>query len=274
MSPQAPHPDNLRERLGPWIDGELSPQDAAEVEIAVRMDPALAAEAEELRALMGRIARIPPLPLRVPPWSQLESKLEQPVNTAPRTGTSVIGWIRRHSRLVAAACIGLVLIGVLSVGLIERNSYAGTVDFEPLLKAQDSTLDTSLTNFLISVGAEPVDVPPAALLRFDPLGPQTQDRRLVKTYRFMVADKPAFCFVYQDSGPGMVIIQCPPDIKKLHGKYHCDHAYAMGSHREHMVEMGTWRLAHLERPGFCVCVFSTLHPKTELPVLVSALNVR
>lgn len=278
MSPQSSQPGDIRERIGPWLDGELSPDEAAKVERAMQADPALAAEAAELRALTSRVARIPQTPLAVPPWSQLEARLDKSAaraaNAEAHTGRSVIGWIRRHARLAAAACIGLALIGVLSIGLIERNTYAGTVDFEPLLNTQQSSLDAGLTDFLRSVGGEPADVPPTAQLHFDPLGPQAQGRQLVQTYRFMVEDKPAYCFVYKDTGPGMVIIQCPPDIKKLHGKWHCDHGYDLGSHREHMVEMGTWRLAHLERPGFCVCVFSTLQPKTELPVLVSALNVR
>lgn len=286
MNPQTPQPDDMRQRLGPWLDGELSPEEAAAVERAVKADPALSAEADELRSLTDRIAQIPTAPLKVPPWSQLESKLEKQApgsvtvtvpsrhEPAQAIGAAVIGWIRRHARLAAAACVGLVLIGVLSIGLIERNTYAGTVDFEPLLNSQNTTLDAGLADFLRSVGAEPAEVPPTAQLHFDPLGPKAQGRQLVKTYRFMVADKPAYCFVYEDSGPGMVIIQCPPDIRKLHGKYHCDHGYNLGSHREHMVEMGTWRLAHLDRPGFCVCVFSTLQPKSELPVLVETLNVR
>ena len=278
MTPQPLQPDKFRKRLGPGLDGELSPAEAAEVEQALIADPELAAEAEEMRAVTGHIARIPSAPLTVPPWSQLESKLDQSAapstDSVPATGRPIVSWIRRHARLAVAACLGLVLIGVLSIGLIPRDTYAGTVDFGPLLSAQDSTLDAGLADFLRSVNAEPVPVPARNELHFDPLGPQTQGRELVQTYRFLVADKPAYCFVYKDAGPGVVIIQCPPDIQKLHGKWQCDHGYDIGARREHMVELGTWRLAHLERPGFCVCVFSTLQPKSELPDLVLALDVR
>jgi len=288
MTLQPPQPDDIRQRIGPWLDGELSPDDAAEVERALNADPALTAEAEEMRSLTYQIAQIPQVMVAVPPWSQLEAKLDQAhldqahvdqahvdtADRAPADGRSVIGWIRRHAQLVAAACIGLVLIGALSVGYFPRNTYAGTVDFGPLLSAQDSTLDAGLADFLQSVNAEPVAVPSRDELHFDPLGPMAQGRELVKAYRFFVAGKPAYCMVYQGAGPGVVIIQCPPGIQKLHGKWHCDHGYDLGTHREHMVEMGTWRLAHLERPGFCVCVFSTLQPKSELPVLVAALDIR
>lgn len=275
---QTSQPDDMYHRIGPWLDGELSPQEAAEFEQAMQSDPVLAAEVEQLKSMTERIAQLPQASLVVPPWSQLKARLDLPssqtIVASPQSGRSVIGWIRRHARFAAAACVALVLIGVLSIGLIDRTSHAATVDFGPLLSAQETSLDAGLADFLRSVNAKAIDVPPRSDLHFDPLGPQSQGRKLVQSYQFHLAGKPAYCFVYQDTGPGIVIIQCPPDVNKLHGKWQCDHGYDLGSHREHMVEMGTWRLAHLERPGFCVCVFSTLPPKTELPVLVATLNVR
>ena len=149
------------ELLAAYLDGvgELTPDERRRIETKLVDDPALRAEAEDTRGLLGRLRELPPEGTE-PDWSQMERAIRDEIgDSAPRAWWRGWRWLVPVAALaMAGAVLALVLrtppspelIGVPDAG-VARVVPAPAADTVPLwldgehvdvdLQAADDFLD-------------------------------------------------------------------------------------------------------------------------------------
>ncbi len=100
-------PEDIREDLSAWLDGELPADRAAEVDAAVQQDPELQAEADRLRSLRDLIGAMP----RMDAPRDLPERIRRhrAVPAPKRAGRSPWGRVAVAALLVAACGVALVM---------------------------------------------------------------------------------------------------------------------------------------------------------------------
>lgn len=151
------HP--LDERLAAWLDGALSPNEAAAFEREMEADPALARRAQEWKAndafIAGALAPIAEAPIDADLLARMGLGLEQAAvpqaSAVPRAANDNPPWWRRHALplggAVAASLAAALLLAV--PGGSQRDDFSVALDTTPSLGqvrlADGRTIQPTLT---------------------------------------------------------------------------------------------------------------------------------
>ena len=147
---------DMREKLHPYLDGELSEPETLEVEAAIKADPALKEELEELKAVTLMARATLEGPAQEADLSQVFASVKQQleaealwseapsVASAEESSKDIIGWLAttlglRNPMPAFAGALAIVLIGGLWLG---GALDSPTMEHEPKLAGHH---DTSLT---------------------------------------------------------------------------------------------------------------------------------
>lgn len=108
----------IEERLAAWLDGELSPGEAAEIEAMIEADPSLAERAADWRAndaaIAGAFAPIAEAPVDEAMLARLG--LSEPARPQPLAANDNLPWWRRHALPIGGAlAASLALVAFLGL---------------------------------------------------------------------------------------------------------------------------------------------------------------
>ncbi len=274
--------DQVRSRLGEYLDGEV--RDPQRQEIAAHLDrcAACAAELEQLREL-ARALNAPtnaPVPSEAL-WASIARRLDQPAVSGARRGASGRRrrwrWLLRRPLATAASLLITVGLGWLVVTAPwEAPAGASQIDFRPLLEQADGDIDAGIQSLLKTYGGEPITPEQAAArMRVRVHGPRELPGRLQLRGLYMLnmgGHHQALAFWYVGPRGRLLLLQCPPHTRKHYGNRQCV-ACRVGSHGGHIVRAGKLRLMHLESEHVCVCVVSTLDEQRDLPAALDAVKI-
>ncbi|MFO0839802.1 MAG: zf-HC2 domain-containing protein [Phycisphaerae bacterium] len=262
--------DAMRELLGPYVDGEGSPETRAAIEAHVCACAECRREVEGIRELGDRIAA--GAQSRVPPglWGRIESRLSA---AAPRR--PLVRIFRLRSVLVAAACL------VLSVGAyfavlesLSSRAEAATVNFAALLDGLPVDAERAFRQFVALYRGRRVSAIEArrhaAQLNFALPPALPGGFELREAFALQIGDNPAAAAVYRRNGEFVGTIFHRAIHPEEYGTYR-DHPCVVGEHRGHRVEVGAWRLVHVTDATTCHCVLSRLDGESELPPILDAV---
>ena len=274
--------ERVRERLGAYLDDEVSEDVRRDVETHLRTCPDCTSELESLEG----VAKVfgPQEPVVVPDglWSAIEQRLDGDTQQETQHSPRRTKFRFLRSPLTAAASalfavgIGLVAITLLQ-GTTPRAS-ASTVDFGVLLDALPLDAQKALRKFLTRYAANEIR-PYTAHNRAPDLDfevPETLPggfhRKAV--YALRLGDAPGIAAeYYRDDGEFLAALFHPPVQQEDFGT-HRDRPCVIGQHRGHTVEVGQWRLVHLTDPTTCHCVLSRLDLEREVPAVMAAVAPR
>ncbi|MCC6357396.1 MAG: zf-HC2 domain-containing protein [Phycisphaerales bacterium] len=259
--------DDMRELLGPHVDGEGSPEARAAIEAHLCTCAECRCEVEGLRELGSRIAA--GAPTCVPPalWRRIESQLDA---AAPRHG--LVRILRLRSILAAAACLVLAVGGYYAIlqGLSTR-AEAAPVSFSMLLDGLSVDAEKAFRQFVELYRGRPVSAyearKHAAQLNFAIPQKLPGGFELEGAFALQIGDNPAAAALYRRNGEFVGTIFHRAIHPEDYGT-HRDHPCVVGEHRGHQVEVGEWRLVHVTDATTCHCVLSRLDEKSELPPIL------
>ncbi len=170
------------ETLSAYFDGELPPEDAARVEAALRADPAVAREVEDLarvgaavRACLGAEAREVPEARFEPIWDRIERDIDaQVAQPAPGPWARFVTWLRgSHARpafaVAGVAAAAAVVFAVLRAPGGDGNAagaHPAVATTDPGAKAPSAPAPSAAPSTeaprLAHSGPARADEPPAA----------------------------------------------------------------------------------------------------------------
>lgn len=263
--------DEMRAMLGPYIDGEVSPEIRSAIESHVCTCTHCNCEVNRLRELGGQIeaggsACVPPAL-----WERIEARL--PHTPAPKRESR---WIRLRSVIAAAACLFLAVAGgyvVFTQGLGTR-AEAATVSFSALLDGLTVDAESAFRDFVQLYKGRRVTAPEArrhaAQLNFDIPATLPGGFELDQAFAITIGDAPAAAAIYRRPGEFVGTIFHRAIHPEDYGT-HRDHPCVIGEHRGHRVEVGEWRLVHVTDATTCHCVLSRLGDTEELPEILRAV---
>lgn len=262
--------DEMREMLGPHVDGEVSPETRAAIEAHVCTCEECRCEVEGLRELGSRIAA--GAPTLVPPalWSRIESEL----GTAP-SRHRLLQFLRLRSILAAAACLVLAVGGYYAIlqGLSTR-AEAAPVNFSMLLDGLSVDAEKAFRQFVELYrgrGVSAVDARRhAAQLNFAVPQKLAGGFELDEAFALQIGDAPAAAAIYRRNGEFVGTIFHRAIHPEDYGTYR-DHPCVVGEHRGHRVQVGEWRLVHVTDATTCHCVLSRLDETKDLPAILQAV---
>lgn len=262
--------DEMREWLGPYVDGEGSPETRAAIEAHVCTCAECRCEVEGLRELGNHIAV--GSPTCVPPalWSRIESQLGA---APPRR--RLVRFLRLRSILAAAACLVLAVGGHFAIlqGLSTR-AEAAPVNFSMLLDGLSVDAEKAFRQFVELYRGRRVSAVDARQhapqLNFAVPQKLPGGFELEEAFALQIGDAPAAAAIYRRNGEFVGTIFHRAIHPEDYGTYR-DHPCVVGEHRGHRVEVGEWRLIHVTDATTCHCVLSRLDEKTELPPILDAV---
>lgn len=274
--------DDIRPRLGEFLDGELAEAPCERVQQHVTACDACRQELARLESLTRRI----PGPARVTApdglWTAIESRLDGATGPTgrPRSRMATRPRILRFaSQPLAAAAVILLVIGLGWLMINppwESRAMAGQMDFRPLLERADGDIGAGIQALMQVYGGEPISAT-AAEARMTvrirapeqlPHGLQLRGRYLLNMGR----SHQALAFHYTGSaGEHLLLLQCPPATEKNYGNFECV-ACSVGGHEGHGVKVGKLHLMHMASDKVCVCVVSTLD-ESNLEAALDAVKI-
>jgi anti-sigma factor (TIGR02949 family) len=288
---------DVTEKLGTYLDGELSAQDAEAVHAHLAECEGCRTQFDELQALVeplqaSRSAKAPP-----ELWDAIEVRLdaEEPVTipipaaraepgdrgvdvvtpTGGRTGS------RRRIRPFLMAAAVLLPIGLAAFFLHLSSSqpaYAeeAVIDFRPLLAGIETDYDAAMADFLAHHKAQPMGLTEAGQhlhVRVHPRDPMPEGLVLKETHLLTLGKKRGLFFQFSGPQGKLVISQCPVGVKKQHGEHHCLPCQIGSRPNAEAVLVGSWRLVHLPSEKGCICILSTIHQDDDLARILEALQI-
>lgn len=262
--------DEMREMLGPHVDGEGSPETRAAIEAHVCTCEECRCEVEGLRELGSRIAA--GAPTCVPPalWSRIETQL---ATAAPRH--RFVRFLRVRSILAAAACLVLAVGGYFAVlqGLSSR-AEAAPVNFSALLDGLSGDAEKAFREFVELYRGRRVSSAAArqhaSQLNFAVPEQLPGGFALNEAFALQIGDTPAAAAIYRRNGEFVGTIFHRAIHPEDYGTYR-DHPCVVGEHRGHRVQVGEWRLIHVTDATTCHCVLSRLDETKDLPAILQAV---
>ncbi len=269
-----------REKIGPYLDGELSVEQQQMLQRHLDGCTSCAAEVEKLREVVGRLAEAAgPSKVEAPSglWDRIEQRMDRP--PSGRTTARVIRLLRPPAALAASVAI---LVGVGTFVTLWLSSGATTVeaaeiDYSALLDGVTGDVDVAFRRFVEQYGGQPIDASEAQAaasglsFTIPPELPGGYRLEQVHRLRFGSATGIAACYRLGDL-PLLVFFHPPPD--KMHLGVHTASPCRIGQWRASQVQVGRWHLVHFTDPTTCHCVLSTLDLQSELPAVLAALAPR
>jgi anti-sigma factor RsiW len=262
--------DEMREMLGLYVDGEVSPETRAAIEAHVCTCDHCRCEIQALRELGGQIAAGNQACVPRALWSRIETEL-----AAKPRHRLVNRFFRFRAILTAAACILLVVGGYYAVlqGLSTR-AEAAPVNFSVLLDGLSADAEKAFREFVELYRGRRVSGSEArkhaAQLNFAVPQALPGGFELEEAFALQVGDAPAAAAIYRRDGEFVGTIFHRAIHPEDYGT-HRDHPCVVGEHRGHQVTVGDWRLVHVTDVMTCHCVLSRLDERTELPPILRAV---
>lgn len=262
--------DEMHEKLGPFVDGEGSPETRAAIEAHVCECEHCCCEVEALRELGHQIAT--GRPSCAPPalWSRIEAQLAA---AAPRH--CAVRVLRLRSVLAAAACVLLAVGGYFGViqGLSTR-AEAAPVNFSALLDGLSVDAEKAFREFVELYRGRRVSAAEArkhaSKLNFEVPHALPGGFELEQAFAIQIGDAPAAAAIYRRDGEFVGTIFHRAIHPEDYGT-HRDHPCVVGEHRGHRVQVGEWRLVHVTDATTCHCVLSRLDESKDLPPILRAV---
>lgn len=267
----------VRERLGEFIDGEVGPDVAAEVGAHLRGCVLCRSEARRLRemveALRWEAAPSPPEDL----WARIERAAGDRGAGAvrPRWGPTRRRFVWSAGALAACLLGGAGTVWVASVLAPAEAVTAGVLDFRPLLARAGRDIAGGLEALLSVYGGRRIDLSEAQRrmrVRVHPAENLPGGLRVAGLYLVNMGDHESLTFHLSGGGQDVLVMQCPPGMRKAYGERECLPCQ-VGGRPGQIVREGACRLVHLESENVCVCIVSTLDERHDLPALVEALHI-
>jgi len=145
-------PDDVREQLSAYLDGELGEAERRAVEDALERDPDLRAELADLRHTVGLVREMPRLSAPAGFRQRVEAALAEGALTAPQPPRPR-RWLR-PAVLAAAACLAVAVVIVVVSRRPDIRPSARTLDHErkQALPAADAEADGALEEELTAAG--------------------------------------------------------------------------------------------------------------------------
>jgi len=252
----------VRERLGAYVDGELSRADAEALAIHVRACPGCAQELQRVDALVERLDRAAgPSHVRAPgdAWLGIEPRLAGQ-HRSPRRGRhrhhrsrsrrnhTIARLLRRP---IAAALSLALLIGVIavSIGSWIRNSVPpaeeASVDYSLLLDGIAADVDAAVNRFLQRYGADSIApellsaVAPRLNYRLPPELPGGFRREAV--YRVQFGSAEGVAARYRRAGEPLIVIFHPPIERMQLGPFQ-ESRCRIADSEGRRIRVGPWQL--------------------------------
>lgn len=263
--------DEMREMLGPYVDGEVPPETSAAIEAHVCTCQNCRCEVARLRELGDGIKASGSV--CVPPalWRRIEGRLA-PGPSHPR----IARVLRLRSIIAAAACLVLAVGGgylLLTQGLSTR-AEAATVNFSVLLDGLSVDAERAFRQFVQLYKGRRMSAPDArrhaSQLNFELPPTLPGGFELDEAFALQIGDAPAAAATYRRSGEFIGAIFHRAIHPEDYGT-HRDHPCVVGEHRGHRVDVGEWRLIHVTDATTCHCVLSRLDESKELPAILHAV---
>lgn len=265
-----------KERLGPYLDGELSGALERATEAHVDECPACRRELERLRAITSALSE--PVTADVPRnlWPAIERRLHD-TEAAPDPPE------RKRVRLQGATLAAATLVGAVGLGLFALTwsgadsvrAEAATVNFGMLLDALPLDADKAFRKFLLLYQGRPIA--PFQAQRFAPdlnfALPESLPGgfQLDSAYSLRFGSDAGIAARYARNGEILIAVFHPRIDGEDFGT-HRDYPCLIGRHRGHKVQVGGWKLVHLTDPTTCHCVLSRLDETSELPAIMAAVS--
>ncbi len=261
----------IRDKLGPYVDDEVSP--------AVRS--AIAAHVCECNHCRGEIERLQDLGERIkaggpggPPqalWGRIEARLLE--GPEPQRA----GRVARGRRILAMAACVMLAVGsgylLLTQGVGSRVE-AATVDFSVLLDGLSVDPEAAFREFVNLHRGRPVAAGQAlrhaSQLNFGMPSELPGGFVLETAFALQIGEAPAAAATYR-RGTEFIGTVFHRAIHIEDYGTHRDHPCVIGEHRGHQVQVGEWRLVHVTDATTCHCVLSRLDDTTELPPVLRAV---
>jgi len=272
--------DQVKTRLGEYLDGEGTDEQRRQLADHLARCADCAAELDQLRQLTQELRRPPQTP---PPrealWRAIAERLATPEAPDIAKTTRRTRRLRFFHQPLATAASLLVTVGLGWLVLTApwaTPAGASQIDFRPVLEQADGDITAGIEALLARYGGRPVTATEAARaihVRIHapealPDGLQLRNRYILHMGRH----HQALAFWYTGPRGQLLLLQCPPHIRKHYGNRECV-ACNMGSRRGHVVRVGKLRLMHMNSEHICVCVVSTLDEQRELPAVIDAIQI-
>lgn len=263
--------DDMRELLGPYVDGEVSPDTCAAIDAHICACEHCRYEVGRLQELGNRIQAGGAVCIPPALWERIEGRLCAAPMLHPdrrRLGVRLI--------VAAAACLVLAVGGgylFLTQGMATR-AEAATVDFSKLLDGLPVDAERAFREFVQFYKGRHMTAPEvrrhASQLNFEL--PQTLPGgfELDEAFGLQIGDAPAAAAIYRRAGEFVGTIFHRAIHQEDYGT-HRDHACVIGEHRGHRVQVGDWRLVHVTDATTCHCVLSRLDEAEELPAILRSV---
>ncbi len=271
---------SARESLGAYVDGELPGEVRATIEAHLAGCTACTLELEFLRSVTASLAESDAIQVPTQLWSEIEHRLDRPVQHAQQEPTTGNGFLRIRRYALAASiliAVGLGTWAFLSLGDGASVARASTVDFSVLLDALPKDAVAAFEKFLNRYNARPVMASEAKSsapqLDFEIPAMLPGGFRLEKAYTLRFGDETGAAARYSRNGEFLGAIFHQPIHREEFGT-HKDYECVIGQHRGHAVAVGEWKLVHVTDPTTCHCVLSKLGDQSELPEVLKAVAPR
>lgn len=277
-----------REKLGPYVDGELPDGEAHALQEHVRDCPDCTAELGRIEALVRQLERAAgPSEIHAPTflWADIEARLEWGATqtahhgrkiTYPRRPTWVTRFLRRP--LAAAASLGLLIGGGVTVAFLVQGSaqkaQAAAIDYAVLLDGLAQDADAAVDRFLRHYSAEPIapKSAPAAVpglsFRLPPELPGGYRQEAVYRVRFGTAE--GVVGRYRRASEPLVVFFHPPIGQTRLGVHRESECHVAGREGQR-VEVGPWQLVHFTDPSTCHCLLSKIGDEAGQSAILAAI---
>lgn len=265
--------DEVREWLGPYLDGELAADQGARVREHVTACAACRAELDDFRTLAASLAPhgAPTVPQGL--WSSIEKRLDTEKTTVKPQQRP---WHRFPIgvRFATAAAIALLLGGIwFGLFSLQRSASASEVDFSVLLDTLPFDVDAAFERFVKQHKGQR-STPEhakrlASSLNFAVPAELHGGFLLKDVFVLRIGSQRGVAARYDRQGEFLAAIFHPPVRKEEFGS-HRDYECVVGQHRGHAVSVDGWTMVHVTDPTTCHCVLSRLD-QSHLPPILKAV---
>ncbi|RMF80450.1 MAG: hypothetical protein D6744_08230 [Planctomycetota bacterium] len=271
--------DDVRQVLGAYVDGALDADAQGEVATHLASCDACRAEAEALSTLVRNLsaAAEPVDTPRAALWEAIENRLDAAADDSESAQNPRVLLLSRRVLASAAAVVLVVGLGWLAARTPwEAPASAATVDFRPLLAQADGDIEAGINALLARHGGREIRLAEVARrmrLRIHAAATLPYNLKLKDTYLLNLGrDHQALAFHYAGPSGHLLLLQCPPMVRKNYGGHECMPC-SIGVNRGEIARVGALRLAHFSSENVCVCVVSTLDEHEELPRVLGAVKI-